>query len=58
VRDPAAAAELRNMAASQLRGHGADLDDATARTVDELIGADPGQFGGAFYGGYRRFRDE
>ncbi|HSK00032.1 MAG TPA: HEAT repeat domain-containing protein [Kofleriaceae bacterium] len=48
VNDPGANEELKLAAAGQLRGRGADLDDATEKTVARLAGP---AYGGYGYGG-------
>ena len=45
----------RYAAATQLRNRGVSVDDATARQLDELLGA---QYGGAMYGGYSPYYEE
>jgi len=51
VNDAGAKPELRSTAAGQLRGRGADLDDATDKKVTELAGS-RSAYGGYGYGGY------
>jgi HEAT repeat protein len=57
VDDPNANQQLRTMAAQQLRGRGADLDDATEKSVAELAGP-ASMYGGYGYGGGRVMVDD
>jgi HEAT repeat protein len=53
VNDPGAKADMKQLAANQLRGRGTDLDDATEQAVTKLAGP-ANVYGGYGYGGYYR----